>query len=193
MEEKERCRWILNEYGYIDLSKQQDFSCPIPKDVKGFWLAYDEQKPIPKPKKHRKKVKVMETTTQEIAHVESSTMESVSVPSEPIVVPEPPKADIVVTMLVGAISGAFTSILMRMLKKKEAPKVEAPKKEESHTSCKTHNMKCETRSKHVQEEITKLNERIDSLEGTSEIAPDFGGDLSDLRKRVEKLESKKKK
>jgi hypothetical protein len=128
-----------------------------------------------------------------------ATIASVSVPVAPVDVPKPPPVGMTGIMLVGMLSGAVTSAampaLMNFLKsrlKKSKPKQE--KKEDPVVDCKTHNMKCTIHQQNVKRELESLSARVSRVE-EEEMSPSLSFDdkVDDLVKRIEQLESKKKK
>jgi len=136
------------------------------------------------------------------AGVAAQTVATVEQPKADPVVPKPqPAADhsAVITLAVGAISGAvssmgmpaLTNLVKNLIKSKLKGKKGGEQKEEAEepTDCKTHQLKTNVK-------FTKLTARITALENKPQQESKlFNGDsnpLDDLEERIEKLEKQLK-
>ncbi len=136
------------------------------------------------------------------AGVVTQTIATVEQPKADPVVPKPQQAadhSAVVTLAVGAISGAvssmgmpaLTNLVKNLIKSKLKGKKGGEQKEEAEepTDCKTHQMKTNVK-------FTKLAARITALENKpsqeSKLLNTDGNPLEDLEERIEKLEKQLK-
>jgi hypothetical protein len=201
-------------------------ACPIPLEVKGFYFRqaivdkfghvldgdWDEKglngcdhRDTPEWKaEHQKKVahkkgpvKMETVTVQDTPTLETATVATVGVAKPIEVPPAQPEFGLVAAALVGAVSGAAVSSLMKLLKKKEPAPVPVPvpvkEKKESPSDCKAHHLKCGINQNHVAEELSRLDKRLLALETVEQSPVEFSmSRIEELAERIEKLEKPKK-